>query len=164
MYLKRHRHIYILVTLFLLLGCKDSIVPVYWTCTGQHTQVVKDKLNQTKEEYGGTQKLFIEIFRDSVSQINAPAAFGVYKLCSDTGETIFFSYPDCHSVSEISLGNEGSKSTYVRHGLLNKLNGQLIFNEVRKLNELNIYSNGTYACRYLGSQYEYEEMKPSDER
>jgi hypothetical protein len=164
MHLKRHRHIYILATLLLLLGCNEAMVPIYWTCTGQHTQVVRDKLNQTKEEYGGTQKLFIEIFHDSVSQINAPAAFGVYKLCSDTRETTSFSYPDCLSLSGISLGNEGSKSTYVRHGSLNKRNGQLIFNEVRKLNELNIYSSGTYTCRYLGSQYEYEEMKPADER
>ena len=164
MYLKRHRHIYILATLFSVLGCNEAIVPAYWTCTGQHTQVVKDKLNQTKEEYGGTQKLFIEIFRVSVSQINAPAAFGVYKLCSDTRETISFSYPDCQSVSDISLENQSSINTYVRHGLLNKLNGQLIFNEVRKLNELNIISSGTFACRYLGGQYEYEEMKPADDR
>ena len=164
MHIKGHKHIYILAIILLLLACNEAIVPVYWTCTGQHTQVVKDKLNQTKEEYGGTQKLFIEIFRDSVSQINAPAAFGVYKLCSDTGEAISFAYPDCQSVSGISLGNDGSKNTHVRHGSLNKLNGTLIFNEVRKLNELNILSSGTYVCRYLGRQYEYEEMKPADER
>lgn len=162
-YLEKLKTISILIIASLLFGCEGVLVPIYWTCTGHHVQVIKDQFNQTIEEYGGIQKLFIEIYGGSVSQINAPATFGVYKVCTDTKDILTFAYPECQSTMAISGEIQRPNDSYTRYGVLNKISGQLVFNEARTINESQIISSGTYLCRYIGYYYSYEEIKPADD-
>ena len=134
-------------------------MPTYWSCKGRSTQLVMNVYGNTVESYAGQDNLFIEIYRQSVSQFSAPTTFGVYALCTNSEKEIVFSYPRCPEAEERS--EEGFES-YKRLGTLNKQSGVLIFHESRTLNDLKIISSGTYECLLLGRRYSYEDMKPAD--
>lgn len=134
-------------------------MPAYWSCTGSGTQLVMNAYGNTVESYAGKDNLFIEIYRQSVSQFSAPTTFGVYALCINSDKEIVFSYPGCPEAEE---GSEEGFESYKRLGVLNKQSGVLKFHESRTLNELKIISSGTYECHLLGRRYSYEDMKPAD--
>lgn len=111
----------IITASILLAACGDVTKPVYWTCSGNHTQWVENQSGKVLEKYEGRQNLLIEIYRGAVSQFNAPAAFGVYKLCLDTKEKIVFSTPKCEE-HQLGVGDDDS---YIRYGLIDKQTGEL---------------------------------------
>jgi hypothetical protein len=143
----------------LLAACGDLSMPTYWSCTGSGTQLVMNAYGNTIERYAGQDNLFIEIYRQSVSQFSAPTTFGVYALCINSDKEIVFSYPKCPGAEE---GSEEDSESYKRLGSLNKQSGVLIFDESRTLNDLKIISSGIYECHLLGRRYSYEDMKPAD--
>ena len=134
-------------------------MPTYWSCQGSSTQLVMNVYGNTVESYAGKDNLFIEVYRQSVSQFNAPTTFGVYALCINSDKEIVFSYPRCAEAEE---GSEEANEQYKRFGVINKQSGVLKFHESRTLNELKIISSGTYECHLLGRRYSYEDMKPAD--
>lgn len=140
-------------------GCKDISIPSYWSCSGLHIQVVVNSSGEVIERYGGRENLFFEIYKKSVSQLNAPATFGVYKLCKDSEEDIIFASPECLREDE---SKSDEKFIYERRGVLNKKTGSFIFNEIRFLTHTRIVSSGIYDCRLLGHYYSYEDMRPAD--
>jgi len=142
-----------LLPVTLLIACSDITKPVYWSCSGNHIQVVENQFGKVLEKYEGRQKLLLEVYRGSVSQFNAPATFGVYKLCLDTKEKIEFSSSKCQGGADLDMGS----------GFLQKTSGALIFNGVRKLNDLKIVSSGMYVCRYFGYQYSYDDLTPAND-
>ena len=150
-----------LLAVTLLIACSDITKPVYWSCSGNHIQVVENQFGKVLEKYEGRQKLLLEVYQGSVSQFNAPATFGIYELCLDNKEMIVFSFQKCHGNKRDA---EGRGDPGMGSGLLDKANGSLVFNGARNLNNLKIVSSGIYACKYLGHRYSYDDLTPADDQ
>lgn len=156
----RYQKYFIILIVTFLGGCKDVFIPTYWTCSGTQIQLVVNQLGNVTERYGGKENLFLEIYQNSVSQFNAAATFGVYKLCEDSSEQIVFAFPSCQD-QKIDISNVSN--FYQRFGALSRATNSLVFNEIRILNSQKIISSGTYDCKLLGHYYSYSDMRPADE-
>lgn len=137
----------ILLSIALALGaCHQEILPNYWLCEGSSTQEVYTKSNQLEKEFHGHDPVLLEIFDGKVFQFFSTAVFGLYWICPSENHLLKFSKLGC------DMPNSRNDS---RLGVLNKISGNLVFDERRITSDRVIIGKSMYTCKYIGHTYQF---------